>query len=27
MTTPFPLLRLPRLALIPVFQCLEFIEV
>ncbi|EFO87123.1 hypothetical protein CRE_28940 [Caenorhabditis remanei] len=27
MTTPFPLLRLPRLALIPVFQCMELIEV
>ncbi|KAF1754707.1 hypothetical protein GCK72_021271 [Caenorhabditis remanei] len=27
MTTPFPLLRLPRLALIPVFQRMEIIEV
>ncbi|EFP13554.1 hypothetical protein CRE_10486 [Caenorhabditis remanei] len=27
MTTPFPLLCLPRLALIPVFQCMELIEV
>ncbi|KAF1754712.1 hypothetical protein GCK72_021276 [Caenorhabditis remanei] len=27
MTTPFPLLRLPRLALIPVFQQMELIEV
>ncbi|KAF1754708.1 hypothetical protein GCK72_021272 [Caenorhabditis remanei] len=27
MTTPFPLFRLPRLALIPVFQCMELIEV
>ncbi|KAF1754550.1 hypothetical protein GCK72_021113 [Caenorhabditis remanei] len=27
MTTPFPLLRLPRLALIPVFQQMEFIDV
>ncbi|EFP13484.1 hypothetical protein CRE_10538 [Caenorhabditis remanei] len=27
MTTPFPLLRLPRLALIPVFQYMELIDV
>ncbi|EFP13565.1 hypothetical protein CRE_10493 [Caenorhabditis remanei] len=27
MTTPFPLLHLPRLALIPVFQCMEEIDV